>query len=223
MYGDSSSLLLPAVLEGFLANAVPCCECGLIPGQGGGSEGRVGARDGLPPPQQIPWPAACSWPFAREQPKSGRCELFWQRDPPLAGWYPKGSLSRWELTPVPALCAASKAPVVYVLSKSDAYSTSPRVGLVGWAGRVSCVASPITGVRFCSLPVEDWMEVRISWGLLFWFSILDWMVSARCPFKVFNTLYFCNVCHEKIFKDFADLHSSSYKSCQAGGSMTVLP
>lgn len=66
MYGDSSSLQLPAVLEGFLANAVPCCECGHITGQAGGCVGKVGARNRLPPPQQITWPAACSWPFARD-------------------------------------------------------------------------------------------------------------------------------------------------------------
>lgn len=66
------------------------------------------------------------------------------------------------------------------------------------------------------------MEVRISWGLLFQFSILDRMVSMSSPFEVFNTSNFCNVSHEKIFKDFADFNSSSSKSCQAGGNMTVL-
>lgn len=61
MYGDSSLLQLPAVLEGFLANAVLCCECGHVTGQAGGCVGKVGgARSRLPPPQQITWPAACS-------------------------------------------------------------------------------------------------------------------------------------------------------------------
>lgn len=66
--GDSSSLQLPAVLEGFLANAVLCCECGRVTGQAGVCVrvGKVGARNRLPPPQQITWPADCSSPFARE-------------------------------------------------------------------------------------------------------------------------------------------------------------
>lgn len=41
---------------------------------------------------------------------------MWQRDPPLADWYPKGSVSRWELILVSVLCAASRAPVVSVQS-----------------------------------------------------------------------------------------------------------
>lgn len=60
MYGDSSSLQLPTVLEDFLAHAVPCCEYGHITGQAGGCVGKVGARNRLPPPQQMTWPAACS-------------------------------------------------------------------------------------------------------------------------------------------------------------------
>lgn len=53
-------------------------------------------------------------------------------------------MSRCEFILVPVLCAASKAPVVCVPPKSDAFTMSIHVGLVGWVGRVSCVASPIT-------------------------------------------------------------------------------
>lgn len=57
-------------------------------------------------------------------------------------------MSRWELVPV--LCAAGKAEV-YV-PPEFASSTSMCGGLVGWVGRVSCVASPVTRVRSHSLP-----------------------------------------------------------------------
>lgn len=122
--------------------------------------GKVGVRNRVPPAQANYLAhslllALCKrYPGTREQPKSGRCELFWQRDPPLAGWDPRGSLSRWELILVPMLCAASKAPVVSVPPKCDASGTSTPVGLVGWVGRVSCVASPITHVRSHSLPAR---------------------------------------------------------------------
>ena len=62
-------------------------------------------------------------------------------------------MSRWALTLVAVLCAASRAPVAYVPLTSDASSASTRVGLVGWVGKVSRGASPITGVRPRSLPV----------------------------------------------------------------------
>lgn len=64
-------------------------------------------------------------------------------------------MNRWVLILVPVLCAASKAPVLFVPSKSDASSTSTRVSLAGWVDRVSCVASPITRVRSRSLPAGE--------------------------------------------------------------------
>lgn len=48
MYGNSSSLQLPAVLKGFLANAVPCCECGHITRPGWGMRGKGGCQEQAP-------------------------------------------------------------------------------------------------------------------------------------------------------------------------------
>lgn len=53
-----SRYLLP--WKAFLANAVTCCEYGHITGQTGQCVRKVGARNGLPPPQQIAWTVACS-------------------------------------------------------------------------------------------------------------------------------------------------------------------
>lgn len=164
--------LLPAVLEGFLVVMVVC--------------GNAGCQEQAPTATANY--LACSlllalykrYPGAREWDKASQKKVgdwvilaAWLS----AGWYPKRSVGGWEFILVPA-CVLQTKLLWFICHLSLMLPAHPLVGLVGWVGMLSWVAPhhPTEGLIACQK--EDSVGIRISWGVLVSFSVLNGMVPA---------------------------------------------
>lgn len=106
-----------------------------VPGTGSHHHSKLPGLQPAPRPlQEIPWGKGAARKVGDWVILVAWLSLGWLVPQEICGWV--GTYSGT------CVCAANKTSVVYVPSKSDASSTSTCVGLVGWVGTVSWVASP---------------------------------------------------------------------------------